>query len=92
MATEGQISLRPSRCVQIQDSTPPQSSPYKGEDALRDFFLTDNLKDDLTPDDPHETRKSLNSRKKGMQEPVRRESNLETVLTHQKRKFGDTTM
>jgi hypothetical protein len=45
IATEGQIFLCPSRCVQIQDSTPPQSSPYKGEDA-KVFFLPDNLRDD----------------------------------------------
>jgi hypothetical protein len=36
---------------------PPQSSPYKGEDA-RAFFLPDNLKNELTPEDPHKTRKS----------------------------------
>jgi hypothetical protein len=30
---------------------PPQSSPYNREDA-RNLFLTDNLRDDLIPDDP----------------------------------------
>ncbi len=57
LATVGQIFLWPSRCVQIQGSTPPQSSPYKGEEGM-DCYLIDHLMDDLTPEDPHETLKS----------------------------------